>query len=176
MASQNHYLIAIKGNQPKLLAQIQPQFEHSSPLSCHVDSERTRNRSIQRRVCVLEPSATIDPSWVGLKRVIRVERTGLRAGIPVAQTVFYISSLATDAAEFARRIRQHWHIENRLHWCKDVVLKEDTTPLCEGHALINMAIVRTFALNLFRQHGFDSLTQAIRQVAHDIPRLFSFCQ
>lgn len=141
-----------------------------------MESERTRNRFTQRRVCVLQPSATIDPSWVALKRVIRVERTGLRAGIPVSQTVFYISSLATDAAEFARRIRQHWHIENRLHWCKDVILKEDTTPLGDGHALINMAIVRTFALNLFREHGFDSLTQAIRQFAHDISLLFSFCQ
>jgi predicted transposase YbfD/YdcC len=73
---------------------------------------------------VLELSATIDSSWVGLKRVIRVERTGLWAGIPVSQTVFYMSSLAADAAEFARLIRHHWHIENRLHWCKDVILKE----------------------------------------------------
>jgi hypothetical protein len=47
---------------------------------------------------------------------------------------------ASDAAELARRIRQHWHIENRLHWCKDVALQEDTTPLCESHALINMAV------------------------------------
>jgi predicted transposase YbfD/YdcC len=62
IASRNHYWIAIKANQPKLLAQVQPQFEHSSPLSCHVDSERTRDRCTQRRVCVLEPIATIDPS------------------------------------------------------------------------------------------------------------------
>jgi predicted transposase YbfD/YdcC len=81
-----------------------------------------------------------------------------------------------NAAGFAQRIRQHWHIENRLHWVKDVVLKEDQAPLCDGHALTNFAIVRTIALNLFRQHGFDSITQGLRRMAHDIPGLFSFFQ
>jgi predicted transposase YbfD/YdcC len=62
------------------------------------------------------------------------------------------------AAGFAQHIRQHWHMENRLHWVKDVVLKEDQAPLCDGHALTNFALVRTMALNLVRQHGFDSIT------------------
>ncbi|MBW4579073.1 MAG: hypothetical protein KME42_05790 [Tildeniella nuda ZEHNDER 1965/U140] len=73
-------------------------------------------------------------------------------------------------------MRQHWHIENRLHWVKDVVLKEDLAPLCDGNAPVNFALVRTMALNLFRQHGFDSITQGLRRLAHDIPTLFSFFQ
>ncbi len=88
--------------------------------------------------------------------------------------MFYISSLSLDAAGFAQRIRQHWHIGNRLHWVKDVVLKEDYSPLCDGNALVNFAIVRTMALNLFRNHGFGSITQGLRRLAHDIPALFSF--
>jgi predicted transposase YbfD/YdcC len=81
-----------------------------------------------------------------------------------------------SAAEFAKRIRGHWLIENCLHWLKDVVLKEDTSSLCDGHALINFAITRTIAMNLFCREGFTSITKGIRYLAHDIHRLFSFLQ
>jgi predicted transposase YbfD/YdcC len=66
--------------------------------------------------------------------------------------------------------------ENRLHWSKDVVLLEDTAPLCDGHALTNFALARTIAVNLFRQNGFASITKGIRHLAHDVHRLFSFFQ
>jgi predicted transposase YbfD/YdcC len=90
--------------------------------------------------------------------------------------VFYISSLTENAAEFSQRIRAHWHVENRLHWVKDVVLKEDESPLCGGYALINFGILRTIAMNVFRKEGFPSITNAIRSLAHDVDRLFSFLQ
>jgi hypothetical protein len=67
-------------------------------------------------------------------------------------------------------------IENRLHWIKDVVLHEDGSPWCDGHAPVNFAIVRTIALNRFRFNGFDSITLGLRHLAHDVLRLFSFLQ
>jgi len=88
--------------------------------------------------------------------------------------MFYISCLTLDAAGFAQRSRQHWHLEKRLHWVKDVVLQEELAPLCDGHAPVNFALVRTMALNLFRHHGLDSITQGLRRLAHDIPTLFPF--
>lgn len=176
MAQGNDYLIAIKANQPKLLCTLRCQFQTTAPLSVASDTEHTRGRCTQRTVSVLAPSTDIDPAWVGVQRVIRVERTGTRAGKPFSETVFYISSRSDNAAEFAGRIRGHWQIENRLHWVKDVVLHEDQTPLCDGHALTNVAILRTMVVNLFRQQGFDSITKAIRHVAHDVGRLFSFFQ
>ncbi|MBW4421122.1 MAG: hypothetical protein KME13_18105 [Myxacorys californica WJT36-NPBG1] len=54
--------------------------------------------------------------------------------------------------------------------------REDITPLCAGYAPENFAILRTIAVNLFRQHGFTSVTQGLRQLAHDVRRLFSFFQ
>ena len=158
IASGNDYLITVKGNQPKFFAQLQTQFEQASTQRVDRQVEQTRDRQTQRTVSVLVPVAGIDPLWVGLQRVIRVERVGTRAKRPVTETMFSSSSLALDAAGFAQRIRQHWHLENRLHWVKDVVLKEDDSPLCDGNALVNFAIVRTIALNLFRHHGFDSIT------------------
>jgi predicted transposase YbfD/YdcC len=90
--------------------------------------------------------------------------------------VFYISSLSENAPKFSQRIRSHWHVENRLHWVKDVVLKEDESPLCGGYALINFGILRTIAMNVFRKEGFSSITKGIRSLAHDVDRLFSFLQ
>ena len=174
--SGNDYLIAVKRNQPTLFEQLQTQFEHVPAQSVDSQTEQTRDRQTQRTVSILDCVADIDPQWVGVQRIIRVERVGTRANRPLTETMFYISSLTLDAAEFAQRIRQHWHIENRLHWVKDVILQEDRSPLCDGHAPANFAVVRTMALNLFRHHGFDSITQGLRRLAHDIPTLFSFFQ
>lgn len=139
-------------------------------------TERTRDRYTQRRVSVLDNICGIDSQWVGVQRLIRVERSGTRAKDSFSETVFYISSLNLDATGFAQRIRQHWHIENRLHWPKDAVFKEDESPLCDGYAPANFAILRSFAINLFRQHGFSSITKALRHLSHDVHRLFSFFQ
>ncbi|NJL41385.1 MAG: ISAs1 family transposase [Leptolyngbyaceae cyanobacterium SM1_4_3] len=174
--SGNDFLIAVKGNQPKLLAQVQRQFESESPLSVATQIDSSHGRVCQRTVSVMTPPTDLDPQWVGIQRVIRVERSGTRARRPFQEVMVYISALTLDAAGFAQGIRQHWQVENRLHWVKDVVLGEDTTPVCAGHALPNFAILRTMALNLFRQHGFDSITKGMRQLAHDIRRLFSFFQ
>lgn len=63
-----------------------------------------------------------------------------------------------------------------LLWSKDVGFAADTAPVCDGYALVNFAILRTIAINLLRQHGFASITQGIRRLAHDSPRLFSCLQ
>ncbi len=176
IATGNDYLIAVKGNQPKLLGTLQAAFVHQTPLSRHTQRERTRNRDIEPRVSVLEAPQELSLAWVGAKRMIRVERQGIRAQQPFLETVFYLSSMTGDAQTFAQYIRHHWQIENRLHWPKDAVLKEDITPVCDGHAMTNFALVRTIALNLFRRHGFDSITRGIRMLAHDVKTLFSFFQ
>lgn len=174
--SGNDYLIAVKANQPKLFKQLKSQFEQVSPLSVDCQTERTRDRVCQRKVSVLDSVSGIDPQWVGLQRIIRVERSGTRGQKPFEETVFYISSLTLDAPGFAGQIRTHWQIENRLHWPKDVVLQEDKAPLCDGHAPSNFAIARTIAVNLFRANDFASITKGIRHLAHDVHRLFSFFQ
>lgn len=174
--SGNDYLIALKANQGKLFEAVQVHFEQSHPLSVTPQVERTRDRQIERIITVLPPPPSIDPAWVGVQRVVKVERKGTRAGKPFEEVIFYLSSLNSDANWFAQRIRDHWQVENKLHWVKDVVLGEDKSPLCAGHALTNFAIVRTIAVNLFRLNGFASITKAIRALAHDIHQLFSFFQ
>lgn len=176
VTSGNDFVMAVKRNQPKLYEHLQSQFEQHPVQSVDDQTEHLRGRITRRTVSVLAATAELDTVWLGVQSLIRVERTGIRGTEAMHETLFYISSIAADAAHFGDRIRHHWQIENRLHWVKDVVLKEDTAPLCSGYALENMAILRTIAINLLRLNGFTSVTKGIRAVEHDTHRLFSFFQ
>ncbi len=125
---------------------------------------------------VFDCLAGIAQDWLGLRRLIRVQRQGLRQGKPYHQVSYYISSVATTARQFAQAIRGHWGIENRLHWVKDVVFAEDECPLKQGHAPANWGLIRSWAINLFRLHGATSITKAQRRVAHDIDALLLLIQ
>ena len=111
-----------------------------------------------------------------MKSLIRVERFGTRAGKPYEETAYYISSITLNASGFAKGIRGHWGIENRLHWVKDVIFREDKAQMVDGYAAANFSIVRSFVINLFRCNGFNSVTSAIRHCAHNILLLFSFLE
>lgn len=62
----------------------------------------------------------------------------------------YISNLPADAARLNRTIRQHWCIENNLHWCMDVAFADDRMRARTDNAAHNFAVIRHFALNLIR--------------------------
>ena len=72
---------------------------------------------------------------------------------------YYLSSARLDAATFARAVRGHWGIENRLHWVLDVVFRDDLARLRTGHAPENMAVVRHMAMNLLHQAKPTHLAQ-----------------
>jgi predicted transposase YbfD/YdcC len=169
-------VITVKKNQPTLHQALDTQSISTPPKSVHTYHDSRHGRQVQRTLQVFDPPETLDPTWVEVKSIVRVDRSGTREGKPFSETLFYISSLDLKAAAFNQLIRQHWQIENRLHWVKDVVLREDDHPFCGGHACANMGIIRTIALNLFRLNGWDSITRAIRTLAHDLPALLSFCQ
>jgi len=64
---------------------------------------------------------------------------------------FYISSLSADAKRIAAAVREHWLVENALHWTLDVVFNEEGTCVRKDNAAENMALVRHIALNMLGQ-------------------------
>lgn len=169
--SGNDYVIAVKDNQPKLHSHIQNVADIKIPASRDVSIERTRDRVTQRTVSVFHNLIGIDPEWSGIKSLIKVERVGTRKGKKYHEIICYVSSLIRTAQEFALGIRGHWAIENRLHWVKDVVFKEDASRIHKGNAPANLSIVRAIAINIFRQNGYDSVTTHQRFLSHDIDKL-----
>jgi len=72
-------------------------------------------------------------------------------------------------------IRGHWQIKNRLHWVKDVIQLEDKSPQKAGSTPINLSLFKTWVLTLVRLHGYDSLTEAIAHLSHNVGYILSFC-
>lgn len=165
-------MITVKGNQPRLFQQIQALTAENQPVGRFTDVEKTQNRVTCRIVSVFDDISNINGDWEGIKSLVQVDRIGIRQGRPYQQTNYYISSLSTSAIEFAQGIRGHWGIENRLHWVKDVVFREDTSPLKDHNAASNWSLLRNIVINIARQHGYDSLTKAERFLSHNIEQLF----
>ena len=63
---------------------------------------------------------------------------------------YYLSSLPLDIDRFARAVRSHWGIENKLHWVLDVHMGEDQSRARSGYAAENLATLRRLALNLLK--------------------------
>ena len=154
------YLLAVKDNWPALHTEIARAFDDpaTTGLLVHDTTDGDHGRIEQRRHAVSHDIAFLDtdrrfpgePRFPGLKAIAMVETEVERAGRTSRERRFYLSSLPLDAELFARAVREHWHIENRLHWVLDVVFHEDLSRLRSGQGPQNMATIRHVALNLLR--------------------------
>ena len=181
--SDNDYCLGVKGNQKKLLEEIQIVVAVSKPLDIETTMGHSRNRYEIRSTKVFVPDETIISKWPSVHSLVAVERIrrvtpkgGLKKNhLPICsrETAYFISSLPSDtkARVFHQGIRAHWAIENSLHYVKDVTLQEDASRIRTKQAPENMSVLKDMALNVFRKQGYDNMAQAIRLVCHDIPLL-----
>jgi predicted transposase YbfD/YdcC len=153
---QGSYLLGLKGNQSGLLEEVEMLFVHNKPSSTHNNLDKGHGRIEERRCDVIDKPALLKPfaQWKDLRSIIRLwsKRQNSVGGEPTEEIRFYISSAKADAERFGTWIRQHWGVENQVHWMLDVIFDEDGSRIRKGHADQNMAIIRRTALNLCRLH------------------------
>jgi predicted transposase YbfD/YdcC len=89
--------------------------------------------------------------WEGLRSVGVVESTREIDGEKTVERRYYLASLSLDVALFARAVRSHWGVENKVHWVMDVCFGEDQSRARTGHAAENLATLRRLALNLLKR-------------------------
>jgi predicted transposase YbfD/YdcC len=89
--------------------------------------------------------------WEGLRSVGMVVAIREVNGQRTVERRYYLTSLSLDVATFARAVRGHWGIENKLHWVLDVCFREDQSRARAGHAAENLATLRRLALNLLKR-------------------------
>jgi predicted transposase YbfD/YdcC len=89
--------------------------------------------------------------WEGLQSVGMVEATREVQGKTTVERRYYLSSLPLGVETFARAVRGHWGVENKLHWALDVCFREDQSRARVGYAAENLATLRRLALNLLKR-------------------------
>jgi len=169
-AQEGDDLLALKSNHKKAYKAIKqhfhPHIEHQlawRTAENFFDAfDDSHGRTVRRRVWVITDLKPIPElaKWPDLQSVIVVET--IRAAYPGAVITsdyrIYISSLRRSATAFVTMIRQHWDIENKLHWSLDVTFNEDRCRIRKDHAAENMVALRHIALNLLRQEHSHRLS------------------
>ncbi|MBU1534518.1 ISAs1 family transposase [Myxococcota bacterium] len=182
------YLFGLKDNQPTLHEEAQAAFaearcqrkrsiEESAPPkieTCEsVDGGHGRIETRRATVCTgfeeWVPSAS---RFRELKALIEIqsERVDKSTGEVKRETRHYISSRPLTASEANDAVRNHWLIENRLHWCLDVTFNEDACRIRKGHAAENLVVIRHFAISILRQYAGDNYSITRRRRLCDYNR------
>lgn len=89
--------------------------------------------------------------WEGLKSCGMVESIREVDGQTTTERRYYLASLGSEVETFARAVRSHWGVENKVHWIMDVCFREDQSRARAGYAAENLATLRRLALNLLRR-------------------------
>ncbi|MEA5141470.1 ISAs1 family transposase [Arcicella rigui] len=153
-SKQGHYILALKNNNKHIyqqvserLAQIKPQL----PKNEHIDFGSGR---IETRTCYVENDLTLYDDlapWQHLKSITIIESTREIKDKISFETRYYLSDLKPEPKDFNQYIRNHWSIENSLHWQLDVTFREDLQRTQAGNASENLAIIRKLSLQLLNK-------------------------
>ena len=176
--AKGHYLWTAKDNQPTLRADIERLFAPESlplasgPLHTDFQTASTVQKAHGRlETRTLTTSSLLNPTsdWPFLAQVFRLERNVyfLASGKTTHEVVYGLTSLSATQASPQRLLdlnRSHWSIENRLHYCRDVVFHEDAGLARYGQLPHVIAILNNLVLSLLRLRGFDSPTDARRRL------------
>ena len=154
-----HYILAVKDNQKTLCLEVETACKRYHPIVDVSETEKGHGRIETRRCQVFEKGLIVDSenSWKGLQTIIKITSIREIRDKTTNEVRYYISSL--DCFQpFNTYIRNHWGVENQLHWTLDMVFREDEQRKRTKHAAQNFAIVRKIALNLLKKdNGKESL-------------------
>jgi predicted transposase YbfD/YdcC len=167
------YVMLVKGNQPQLQHDIQLVFHEAHALAETMTATETvdsgHGRLEQRRLTA--SSALVGYSnWPGLAQVFQIERGVIRqkSGEQRHEVVSGVTSLGLDQADPERLlglVRQHWQIENKVHWVRDVTFDEDRSQVRCGSIAQVMAAFRNTAIGLMHWAGETNIAAACRRFA-----------
>jgi predicted transposase YbfD/YdcC len=155
------YLLALKGNQPTLEADVvdyfrtAPATELATKITVEKDHGRieTRTYAASRNVdwIASERSYPGAPRFRNIATLLQVHTTTEQVSKSTSETRTYICSAPLDIERLAKAARGHWGVES-MHWLLDVEFKDDLSRYRQRHGAKNMAVVRRFALDLVRNH------------------------
>jgi predicted transposase YbfD/YdcC len=158
LKQQADYVLTLKGNQKRTLQAVESWFtKHSfavpAALKPVLDAfDESHGRLTRRRVFVhpVPAELTVLAEWPGVQSIMAVESIRMIKphGQVTAEKRYFLSSLPVADERQIAAIRQHWSIENSLHWVLDVTFQEDASRVRDQRARQNLALLRKIAINL----------------------------
>jgi predicted transposase YbfD/YdcC len=151
------YALALKGNQGTLFDDVvllldDPEFKTSAAAPVvEADHGRieTRTATVSTEIDWLQKQH----QWPGLKAIGKVMRVRETADKTTTETAYYLLSQVLSPERLNQVVREHWGIENSLHWRLDVVMNEDQDRTRMGHGPHNLAVLRHMAINAMQKEG-----------------------
>lgn len=145
------YLLAVKNNQRTLRRAVEDAFA-DVPMEGFEHTDRSHGRVVVQHVQVIENTKQVDNNpWVDCKRLGRVVSFRVEGNKrQVIETRYYISSAELTHEKLHAAVRQHWGIENQLHWSLDVIFREDDAKIRKDNGPRNIALIRKIILNMLR--------------------------
>ena len=158
---KGHYVLALKGNQGNLFdevrllmdCQIQDDFANC-PVSRYIEVEQGHGRLESRTYYQMTAPSYLHGrrEWKGLKTIGAAVRVYEENGVEKSDTRYYVSSLRRNGKQFANAVRNHWAIENTLHWSLDMTYREDESRVRNRTFADNLSWLRRMTLSLIKQH------------------------
>lgn len=148
------YVLALKGNQGCLHQDVRHLLDHSPSLAVatYTDVDKGHGR-IETRTSLVSPEIDWlqqEHAWPGLAAIGKLTRTRQIGVVSSTETAYYLLSTPLSAQRFGQVVRQHWGIENSLHWVLDVTMREDQARQRKDHGPENLALLRKLSLNVAR--------------------------
>ena len=171
------YLMTVKGNQPSLQRAV---FEKILPLlretPHHVTEEHSRGR-IRRWSCWITSADGIDFPHASQAACIRRDIFEISGSLISKEYAFILTSRKSGrmtASDVSRHARGHWGIENKNHYIRDTVYREDHDQAWAGNGPQALASLRNLAIGLFRLKNVDSIKETAESVCRDRTRALQF--
>jgi predicted transposase YbfD/YdcC len=170
-SSGKYYVFAIKNNTKRLLRTLNVYSKDSNTVidkSIIFDNCKT----MKRKITVYKFNIEYNDKYMkkhqqcGIKSLIVVERTTRKTG--VTSLFYYLTNSDYTPYKLAKIIRGHWHIENNLHWDKDVIFLETKKRLKNFKIQVNRSTLLSLVISVFRINTSHSVNQNISLMANNI--------
>ena len=153
------YVLALKDNHPTLSEEVKQFFDEAKatefaelPHEYHETVDGAHGRIETRRYWITSDIESLGAktSWAKLQSIGMVEscrEVGEKVHI---ETRYFLTSLPAQGVRFSQAVRQHWGIENMLHWVLDVSFNEDACRIRKDKGAQTFSVLRHIAVNLLR--------------------------